>query len=132
MDNKSKLEMEAFLEWQSVPEEKLFGLTHFYQRDTTRKYPHAKVMFVTDRKGDRCEVGIFNAPLDLNHKHNFDIKKQSAPQLLGGRLFYYSDSYPEIAKLRIVCEAWFCVAYEVFYGKKRPQTWGMSRDGIQR
>jgi hypothetical protein len=132
MDSKSKLEMEAFIEWKSVPEEKLFGMTHYYQRDATRKYPHAKLMFVTDRKGDRCFVGVFNSPLELNHKLNFDTRKQSPPQLLGGRLFWYADNYPEAAKLRIFCEAWLCAAYEAVLGRKRPQTWETSTDGLQR
>jgi hypothetical protein len=131
MNGSPSLEQAAWTRWKSVPEEKLFFMMHFYQRAVWRKYPHAKAMFVNDRHGNRAYVGIFNAPLDLNHKLNFESRKQASPQLLG-RLFYYSDNYPELAKQRIICEAWLMVAYESRYGKTRERTWETSCDGIQR
>lgn len=122
---------DVFKQWKNMPEDELAYVEYFWQRDVKRTYPHAKVMFVNNGRGERTHVGIFNAPLDLNHKLNFDLRKQAAPRLLG-RLFYYADNYPEQAKQRIICEAWLHVAMESQHGRTLEKTWELSCDGIQR
>lgn len=88
----------------SLSDTELFDLLDNTRSRVLKQRPHAVFAFVVDRKGTRTHCAIFDAPVELNQKHQF-AKDQHAPQLLSPQ-FDWQDDRSERAKTHRTFEAW--------------------------
>jgi len=101
--------------------EKILMEACFYQMRVRLKYPHAKELFLTNKRDYREYVGIFNVPIALNQKLQLRSQNQFSPHLIGGRVFSYRDEYHDLYKATQIRNAWFVAMAECDH-KDLPQS----------
>lgn len=111
MDNNSTERMSLELAFNKLINDNISKMLYMVERLVTVTRPNAKLLFSTDRRGVVTHVGIYDLPLVLNDKHNFQSHRQYPPQLLGERLTYRAEC-ETLAKQRIQFDAWLS-AYNI-------------------
>lgn len=101
--------------WQilnNLPDEKIQDFIVQAELYVRKRHPNAVLMFSTDRNGVVTHVGVYDARLLLNQRHNWQANMQYAPQLLGER-FPFSDDWDSRYKIRYLQMVWEAIAFAI-------------------
>lgn len=117
MDVNSFIEMANSAEfsawWWGLSSEDLLTMLLYAEREVRTLYPNAKLLFSSSGKGITTHVGIYDLPLQLNFRHNFNVNQQYAPQLISKTRFDYQEYYGALAKQRTIVEVWMSAAIQL-------------------
>lgn len=95
----------GFLRYKSASDAERLALAQIAEHVVLEHRPNAKLLFGSDRQGNMVNVGIYDAPLSLNHLGQFRPLQQHAPQLLSKRIEVKGLVYQTL-RVSILCDLW--------------------------
>src|SRR5690348_8105821 len=94
-----------FLRDMQTTDAQLRELIQIAERLVHEYYPHAKMLFTSDRQGKITHAGVYDGPLLLNERGQFRPFQQYSPQLLSKRI-EWKETHHATLKLKIQIDIW--------------------------
>ena len=105
----------------SLSDEQLQRCVVDAERYVRKRFPHAVLMFSTNRKGETTHIAVYDCKMLLNERHTFRTGLQFAPQRLSDRL-PFNDEWDARYKLEYIERIWCYLAVSIMSDELRTQT----------